>query len=300
MHRTKTFTLKKLALALAIAGYTMGSAYAVLTAPTGTIQGRAPVLSAITNSAEHAVDFAYSGGLKLMVGETISMTYIYQDQDGDLDATGSSTHITWFSTPDGGTTRNTISTGVTHNSATSVGGAGGSSLVIPVSAVGEVIGVEIVEYSASGDPISGETITVLDTSVGGGGTGVTPPGPVLPNLTSVVPGIYAASDTSFATNLIGTATTLNVGDSYVFKLWLDADGDGQPDGTAPVDDHTGDFTYNWRLVGTSATDNVTAPAGGIDTTVTDANFTVPTNTTGKLLTTSDDGVQGFNLAVDYN
>lgn len=138
---------------------------------------------------------------------------------------------------------------------------------------------------------SGQTITVADTSVGNGGS-VTPPGPIIPG-TNVVPGIYLSSDTAFANNLIGNATKLDVGSSYVFKLWDDA---------AHTTDLTSSVSYNWRLVGTSATDNVTAPANGFVTSVTDANFTVPVNgaADGTTLTGSVDGAQGFNLAVDYN
>lgn len=294
------FSMKKTALALAIAGCTISGAQATLTTPvTATIKGRAPVLSAPSNSKVHAVDFAYSGSQStLVVGETITLTYKYGDEDGDADA--STEHVTWFSTRDGGTTKHTISSGVVNTPATAIGGNGTSVLTIPVTAVDEMIGVEIKEYSKTGDPVEGTTILVNDTHTGGGGT-VTPVGPVTPNETNLVAGIYASSDTGFTTNLMGSSTTLKVGDTYVFKLWLDANGDGKPDSLDPASDYTDKLDYNWRLVGTSATTGTQAPATGFVTSVNDANFTVPVNTApdGTALTGSADGAQGFGVAVNY-
>ncbi|AHG20610.1 ornithine carbamoyltransferase [Chania multitudinisentens RB-25] len=289
MHskKTKTFTFKKLVLALAIAGYTMGSAYAVLTAPTGSIQGHAPVLSAPVGNEEHAVNLSTNAtGATLATGDTITLTYDYTDLDGDADA--STAHVTWYYV--NGTTETAITAGIINTPATAMT-SGTSVMTIPAAAVGaDTIKVGIQEYSASGDPISGQTLTIADVSVAGP-ENPTPiaPGPIAPggNLTA---GIYLSTDTAFANNLIGEATRLNVGDTYVFKLW-----DG-------VTDMTGNVTYNWRLVGTSATTNTNAPVGGFVTSTTDGNFTVPTNTqpNGTPLTGSADGAQGFNLAVDYN
>ncbi|CFR10128.1 MULTISPECIES: SinI family autotransporter-associated protein [Yersinia] len=288
MHKTKPFTLKKLVLALAIAGYTMGSAYAVLTLPTGTIQGTAPVLSAPSNSALHAVDLSSSAvGATLATGDTITLTYDYADTDGDADA--STAHVNWYFVNSG------VDTPITAvvNTPSTAGGTGTSVMTLPATALGaDAIKVVIQEYSATGDPVAGSTITIDDTNVGGGGT-TTPPGPIAPGA-GVTAGIYLSTDTTFTTNLIGSATNLSVGNSYVFKLW-----DSTAVGTS---DLTSNVTYNWRLLGTSATDGTTAPATGFVTSVTDGNFTVPTNTQpdGTALTGSADGAQGFNLAVDYN
>lgn len=294
------FSMKKTALALAIAACTVSGAQATLTTPvTATIKGRAPVLTAPSNSKVHAVDFAYSGSQStLVVGETITLTYKYGDEDGDADA--STEHVTWFSTRDGGATKHTITSGIVNTPAATIGGTGTSVLTIPVTAVDEMIGVEIKEYSKTGDPVEGTTIVVNDTHTGGGGT-VTPVGPVTPGETNLVAGIYASSDTSFSTNLMGSSTSLKVGDTYVFKLWLDADGDGQPDSLTPASDYTDKLDYNWRLVGTSATTGTKAPATGFVTSVNDTDFTVPVNTAadGTALTGSADGAQGFGVAVNY-
>ncbi|WP_447870677.1 SinI family autotransporter-associated protein [Serratia fonticola] len=291
-RKTPIFTVKKLVLALAIAGYTMSSAYAVLTNPTGSIQGSVPVLSAPSNAeTPHTVDFTTSAqGSTLATGDTITLTYNYNDADGDLDNSASTAHTQWYYVTPGGDVAIAASNIVNTVATTASGGTGTSILTIPAAAIGaSAIKVMITEYSASGDPISGQEIVVADTNVGGGGT-TTPPGPIAPG-NNVVPGIYLSTDTAFANNLIGTDTKLDVGSAYVFKLWDDA---------AQTTDLTGSVSYNWRLVGTSATDGNSAPGEGYATNVTDANFTVPANAEGKVLTGSEDGAQGFNLAVDYN
>ncbi|PHI30961.1 SinI family autotransporter-associated protein [Budvicia aquatica] len=298
MKKSNTFTLKKLVLALALAGYTMSSAYAVMTAPTGTIQGTVPVLSAASNGAQHAVDFAHTAQVagSISSGDTITMTYEYNDTDEDED--DSTAHVTWYYTLGGVDTA--ITTGVSNTAATAIGGTGTSVLTVPAAAIGaSAIRVEVTEYSASGDPISGTPINIVDINNGGGGTGPFPPtGPIIPG-GNATPAIYLS--TNLTTNLIGTATNLNVGDTYVFKLWDTSTG---AVGAGATDITTSVPNYNWRLVGTSATDSITAPAGtGFATNVVNGSFTIPINTTpvtgGTALTGSADGAQGFSLAVDY-
>ncbi|WET16067.1 SinI family autotransporter-associated protein [Yersinia intermedia] len=294
MKMQKTFTLKKIVLALAIAGYTMSSAYAVLTLPTGTIQGAAPVLSAPSNSAANAVDFAHTTAQTagtLTSGDVITMTYQYDDTDGDLD--NSTTYVKWYFTKGGSDTQITV--GIANTPATlTVAGTGTSMLTIPAAAIGATaIRAEIIEYSASGDPISGTTINVADTSVGVGGGTTTPPGPVVPG-NNVTPGIYLSTDAAFANNLAGNAAVkLTVGQTYVFKLW-----DSAAVGTVDVTP----AAYSWRLVGLNSIDGVTqAPATGFVTSATGTSFTIPVNTAadGTALTGSTSGAQGFSLAVDY-
>ena len=285
------FNVKKIVLALAIAGYAASSSYAALTSPTGSIQGTAPVLEAPSNGAAHAVDFTTNAtGTSLATGNTVTMTYTYLDSDGDLDA--SNTHVTWYYVK-GGVDTAISSSLVTSTAAATVGGSGTSVLTIPAAAVGATaIKVEIQEYSASGDPISGNTISVADISNGVGGGTTTPPGPIVPGTSGMTAGIYASTDSTFSNNLIGSATKLTVGSTYVFKLFDDSDGS----------DLTSSVSYNWRLMGTSAVDNISAPANGFVTSVSNGNFTVPVNTApnGKALTGSNSGAQGFSLAVDYN
>lgn len=298
MKKQNLFTLKRIVLALALAGYTMSSAYAVLTSGTGTIQGAAPVLSAPSNSANNAVDFEHNAQTAGFIssGDTITLKYNYDDTDGDQD--DSLSHVEWYYTRNG-TQVLIAATNVVNTPATTIGGLGTSVVTIPAVAIGaSEISVKIKEYSKTGDPIEGQEIVVTDVHNGGGGTGPFPPsGPVIAG-DNVTPGIYASTDTSFSTNLLASANSgvkLNVGDTYVFKLW-DNNGVGTIDLTDTVPN------YNWRLLGTSATDSVTAPADGFDTGVTGANYTIPVNSGangGTAITGSQDGVQGFQLAVDY-
>lgn len=288
---TPAFKLKKLALALVLTGFTMSSSYAVLTGTTGTIQGTAPFLSAPSNDAKQAVDLtSNSEGNQLVSGDTITLSYKYTDAEGDKDA--STAHVKWYYVK--GETETEITAGIVNAAASSDGEQGTSTLTIPAAAIGaEKIKVTIQEYAASGVPLNGQTIVIDDTSEGVNGGHVTPPGPVAPG-GDVTPGIYLSSDTAFANNLIGTENALDVGKTYVFKLW-----DSNAVGTA---DLTQSVTYNWRLIGTSATDGITAPGGGFKTSVTGSDFTVPANDQpdGTALTKSQDGAQGFSLAVDYN
>lgn len=294
MQHKPVFTLKKLVLALALTGYAMGSAYAVLTPGTGTIIGTAPVLRTANASAtDHSVDFSSTLATagKLSTGDTITMSYIYTDAEGDGDA--STAHVRWYFVK--GAAETEITTNITNTAAPSIGGTGKSALIIPAAAIGaDAIKVTITEYSASGDPIQGTQIVVPDTSDNDtGGETEVPEGPIIPG-GNVVPGIYLSADTTFTNNLIGnTGIKLDVGKTYVFKLW---------DSPARTTDLTSTVTYNWRLLGTSATDGKSAPAGGFVTNVRGANFTVPKNdeANGKPLTGSNDGAQGFQLAVDYN
>ncbi len=292
---TMNFSVKPVVLALALAGMMSGSVWAASTPSTSSVQGRAPVLSAPSNNATQAVDFSgtYATPGKLSTGDTVVMTYDYTDLDGDAD--GSHTTVSWSYTPQGGGADVPIT--ATSIPAPNSGGQGTSTITLPIGALGATaIKVTVQEFSATGDPISGTTINIADVSNGGGGAGPNPPvGPVVPG-SNVTPGIYLSTDVTFTNNLIGTATNLVVGQTYVFKLW----------DSAQVAQPAGDLTatvpnYNWRLVGTSATDGVNAPATGFVTSVVGGSFTIPVNSAadGTPLTGSDDGAQGFSLAVDY-
>ncbi|HHX4812389.1 TPA: SinI family autotransporter-associated protein [Yersinia enterocolitica] len=298
MKTTKTFTLKKIALALAIAGFAMTSAYAALTGATGTIRGEIPILKS-TNSTSHSVDFAAAtaeaGVLK--TGDTITMTYKYTDTDGDADE--STTTVQWFYVPDGGagtpvaiTASSTNATGLTDGTT-----SGSSVITIPSVATGAKIKAIITEQSTTGDLRTGHTITYNDVSVQGefgtgpegepggntGGETDVPTGPVEPGA-DTTPWIYDVA--APGTNLIGNAQKLKVGQNYAFKLMA-------ADGTT---DLTNTVNYKWKLNGTSATTGTAAPATFFNTNLP---WVAPTNVGGKVLSTSDDGVQGYSLIVDY-
>lgn len=296
MKTTPRFTLKKVALALAIAGFTMTSAYAALTGATGTIRGVIPVLKA-AGGGVHSVDFkaatAVAGELK--TGDTITMTYKYTDADEDAD--DSTTTVQWFYVPEAGkgapvaiTASSGNATGLTD------GSQGGSSVIkIPGVATGSIIKAIITEQSVTGDLRTGHTITYNDVAKEGtygvgpegepGGTteGTTdvPNKPIEPGEGTTA---WIVDDAAPTVNLIGSADKLKVGHNYSFKLM---------DGTTDI---TNTVNYQWKLNGTSATEGKAAPA-----TFFNANggWLAPTNTLGMAISGSKDGVQGYSLIVDY-
>ncbi|PHI32774.1 ornithine carbamoyltransferase [Budvicia aquatica] len=295
--KTRTFTLKKIALAMMIAAGTMTSVYAAVTGSTDTIRGEIPVLKSAGGGA-HSVDFTASDPVNLKTGDTITMTYKYTDTDGDTD--DSNTTVQWYYVPGNGTGTPVAITGATNSlaSGTDGSGSGTSAIIVPDGAVGAKIKAIITEQSLTGDRRTGHTITYNDVGTAGtfgtgpdgepggntdGSTDV-PVGPVAPG-TGLIPKIILAGDVT-NTNLIGSGTKLKVGSTYQFKLFAS-------DGTT---DLTGTVNYKWKLTGTSATTATAAPATLFNP---DANFLVPTNTSGKVISGSDDGVQGFGLLVDY-
>ncbi|OKP23832.1 hypothetical protein BSQ40_24250 [Serratia fonticola] len=296
--KTRTFTLKKIALAMMIAAGTITSAYAVMTGSTGTIRGEIPVLKA-NGGGVHSLDFVASDTASLKTGDTITMTYKYTDTDGDVDE--SLTTVQWFYVPDNGNGTPVAITGAVNANATTTDGTGigQSQIVVPDTALGAKIKVVVTEQSTTGDLRTGHTITYGDVSVQGefgegpegepggetdGSTNV-PGGPVEPG-SGVIAKIFVVGDAT-ETNLIGTATKLKVGTAYQFKLYA-------ADGTTEL---TSTVNYKWKLTGNSATTGTAAPATLFNP---DANFAIPTNTAGKVISQSDDGVQGFGLQVDYN
>ncbi|EPY7192335.1 SinI family autotransporter-associated protein [Klebsiella quasipneumoniae] len=214
MQNKTQFTVKKLFLAITLASCTFGSAWAVLTPSTGTIQGTPPILSS-TNGTQYAVDLTTNAsGSSLATGDTITLSYIYNDADGDMDL--SIAHINWFYIKDG--TETAITTGVDFISASTIGGTGSSTLTIPAAAVGSVIKVVVREVCQTGDPREGQAITLDDvTNNTSGGESTLPPGVIIPG-GNMTPGIYHIDDSGFSTNLIGSTTNLNVGETYVFRV----------------------------------------------------------------------------------
>jgi hypothetical protein len=309
MKTTRTFTLKKVALAMMIAAGSLTSAYAVMTGNTGPIIGQAPVLSSPGKNTAHSVDFASSTPDGMLTGSTVTMTYKYKDEDGDLD--DSIRTVQWYYVPNGGGVPVAIPSSGTEATAADGTTLGADAITIPDTALGATLKVVVTETSISGAPTQGRTITYDNIALNGKSvdpenpgieepTDGTPapvgPDPSKPGIvepgSEVKPGIYLSTDATYTTNLIGVpATKLKVGESYVFKLF---GADGTTDLTSTVN-------YNWRLTGTSATTGKAAPAaGGIVTPISNVNFDVPVNSVAKDYTGTDDGAQGFSLAVDYN
>ncbi len=304
------FKVSHLALALMLTLGSAGPALAASTSATASVQGTAPVLSAPSNGTLQAVDFGgtFATAGQLSTGDTLVMTYLYQDAEGDAD--NSDTTVIWSYTPAGGGTDQTIS--ATSVPAAVSGGQGTSTITIPAAALGATaIKVTLQELSATGDPLSGLTINVTDTSLntapggGGGGGSVTPPGPVLPG-TNIAGGIFLQSDNpSAGSGAIDYSRTPGlkpqVGKTYVFRAWNDTNGNGVWD--AGETDVTATLSsIQWQLNGT----NTSASGSSTPTTLsnhaipgaTTDSYTVPVNSASSSGATPGD--QGFSLQVSFN
>lgn len=293
-----TVSLTALALALGVAG----PALAGSTGPTATVQGTVPVLSAPSNSALQAVDFSgtYAVAGRLSTGDTVVLTYIHTDTDGDAD--DSHTTVTWHYVNASGTDIPLTSVNVP---ATTSGGQGTSTVIIPAAAVGATaIKVTVQELSATGDPLSGQTITVVDVSsnTSGGGTDV-PPGPVIPGGSGFAGGIFLQSDSpaagSGATDYArSSAVHPQVGKTYVFRAWADANNDGVWD-AGEADVTASLSSIQWQLDGTNSAANGSATLSNhaIPGATTDT-YTVPVNSASSSGATPGD--QGFSLQVLFN
>ncbi|PHI32021.1 SinI family autotransporter-associated protein [Budvicia aquatica] len=305
---TMNFRVKQVVLALALAGMTSGSVWAASTPTTSSVQGRIPVLSAPSNNATQAVDFSgtYATPGQLSTGDTVVMTYDYTDLDGDVD--NSLTTVNWSYAPFGGGVDVPIT--ATNAPAASSGGQGTSTITLPIGALGATaIKVTVQEFSATGDPISGSTITVTDTSLstgpgggGGGGTGVTPPGPVVVG-GNIAGGIFLASASpsagSGAVDYARASTNPLVGQTYVFRAWNDANNNGIWEASeaqvVPV-------SIQWKLDGSNATANGTSAVATLNNHsiagATSDTYTIPVNSGSN--SGAIPGDQGFSLKVDFN
>ena len=300
---TAPFRVRTLVLAMALSGGVMSTAWAASTSTTASVQGSAPVLSAPSNGALQAVDFSgtYATAGSLTTGDTLVMTYDYNDSDGDQDNTLST--VVW-SYLDVGTGLPVTITAI-NVPAAGPGGTGTSTIVLPAGAIGATtISVTLIERSATGDPLSGNTLYISDVSNGGDGTSTVPPGPIVPG-GNVAGGIFLQSDTptagSGATDYARSSAHPQVGATYVFRAWDDSNGNGEWDSgeanlTATLS------SIQWQLDGTNSTANGTsAPVTLSNHAITGAtsdSYTVPVN----ILSSSGavPGDQGFTLKVEFN
>lgn len=297
------FTPAPLALMLvALAGSAVSPVWAASTPTTAAVEGSAPVLSAPSNDAAGAVDFSgtYATSGALTTGDTLVMTYIYTDSDGDLDASLTTVLWAYFDRTSG----QAVTIVAANVPATASGGVGTSTIVIPAGATGAAaISVTLQAYSVTGDPISGSTLTVADTSAGGGGT-VTPPGPVVPG-GNLVGGIFLQLDNPTAgggaVDYTRSTARPQVGAIYKFYAWDDTNNNkvwdaGEADLTATLN------SIQWLLDGT----NTSASGSSNPSTLSDHPIANANGVTYTVRGSSDSssgapsGDQGFSLKVDFN
>lgn len=300
--------IKNLILTFMLPVFCLSTGWAASSVVTKPIQGNIPVLSAPSNGALNAVDFSgtYANSNHLSTGDIITLTYRFDDPDGDADH--SVTTVAWSYTPASGGADVPIM--ATSELAPHAGSTGSSTITIPSGALGaQAIKVTIQERSITGTPNEGQIIEVTDTSLqttpgggGGGGTGVTPPGPVAIG-TNITGGIFLLNDApaagSGALDYSRASQKPQVGHTYVFRAWSDDNADGVWDmGEA---DMTSTMKIQWLLDGTntSATGNSSAVtlAGHPIAGATTDTYSIPPNTAST--SGAGTGDQGFVLRVSF-
>jgi hypothetical protein len=306
--------LRRMALALLVSHAMAGMALAGETPTTQPIQGRAPTVVAPSKPGlPSTVDFDWAGSnpAQLSTGDTITMKWVFVDEDGDQGNTW--TTVVWSYVKQDGS----FVTIPSQSTPSRDGQPGESVITIPAAAAGaRTIRVELKEESETGNPRASNLVIVEDVSIlgaptpqtgGGGGDLVTPPGPILAGAGQIAGGIFLASDNpaagSGATDYTQNNLNPKVGETYVFRAWVDTNGNGVWD--ADETEMTGSLSsIQWMLDGS----NVTA-AGGTPTVTlnnqpvlgaTTDSYMVPTNGSSSSISAgAHAGDQGFGLKVDF-
>ncbi|WP_174891188.1 hypothetical protein [Candidatus Hamiltonella defensa] len=279
------FSFKKMTLTLLLLTFGLGEVGAILTKTKRHIQGEIPKLKNKNN--QDGVDLSTTATDNFKIGDELILSYRYSDPDGDED--DSTTTVKWYSIINGETKK--ISTSHIKNKSANSTGNGESKLEITSATEGASnFKVSITATSKSGDPNSGESFVINDIFKNPYGDSISSKIEKNLSLKGSIAGIYDSEDKSFSKNLINEEEQIKVGRTYVFRLWSGADKNV---------DLTSKVKYEWRLLGQSASDNITAPPEGFKTKIFNRDFIVPNNEEAKKITNSKDGAQGFNLAVDW-
>ncbi|MBS8585444.1 hypothetical protein KER59_10215 [Escherichia coli] len=308
MKLERNRNLRKIVLAMAVAGYCAipaiaSAAWTSVTENTGNINGTVPwIQDTSTTPVDHHVSIsAKRDGKKsteqLAVGDEVTVLWVLADAEGDTDANNELTKATikWL------------------RNGQEISGVTGETYTLTSSDAGKNIGIKITPTTATGIPVVGAELTLMDITNGpgeddgsdgsgsgdGGGSASDdiPAGPVIDNKVKVI--IYKTNDTN-QKNLLGTTDVLATNTSYSVILYSDADNDNKVDAGEDV---TSQYDYRWRFTGTS-THNT---EGGVvkDTWNNTALVTPATNTAAGTafnstsLNLGTDGVQGYGLSIDY-
>lgn len=314
--------LTKIALALALAGYcAVPSALAAnlksgqwtsVTDSTGTLQGTVPWINrseseTAAGDKDHvkvtidrgARTVSTDADKEFHIGDTVTVNWAIGDTEGDADRGANNAGnvndltkatIVWTRSDSQDGTPEEIS-----------GTAGQSSYKITDADANKYIGVKITPTTSTGDPAVGTQITLKDLSTNAGGGSDSddiPEGPVIDDNLHVV--LYKEGTT---TNLLGTSGKIDLNTTYKVMLWSDKNGNNTYD---TGEDVTANYTYRWRLTGTSA--QLGANGGVVSESWNDRALVIPqTNAeaktafdnTGSGLNIGADGVQGYGLSIDY-
>ncbi|HFI9118724.1 TPA: SinI family autotransporter-associated protein [Escherichia coli] len=318
--------LKKIALALALAGYCAVPAIAanesggnlksgqwvILSDSTGTLQGTVPWVnrSATETTAtdkDHVTVTIDRGSRtattdfdkQFHIDDTVTVNWAIGDTEGDADNGTNNT-----GTVNDLTKATIVWTRSDSQDGTPVeisGTTGQTSYKITAADADKYIGIKITPTTSTGDPNVGTQIILKDLSTNAGGGSDSddiPEGPVVDDKLNVV--IYKDGT---STNLLGTSTKIDVNSTYKVLLWSDKNGDGQYTSDENV---TADYNYRWKFTGTSA--QLHTEGGIVKDTYNNQDLVIPvTNTEAKTnfdnasggLTIGADGVQGYGLSIDY-
>ncbi|AWK15027.1 hypothetical protein SK355_00430 [Candidatus Fukatsuia symbiotica] len=276
-------------------GFIPGTRISKETAP---IQGRAPTISAPSNQKADAVDISRVSVIagKITAGDSITLTYNFHDKDNDTD----NSIVSWFYT------LNEVDHSIPD--ASHVLGdrkkSGSSTIKIPPQAAGaSVIKVSIQVASAYGYPRLGKLITIADISQHddhiAANIGVV-------TLTGTHGGIFLATDNPQAGSgaqdyTRAEAPSVRVGQSYLFRAWVDSNSNGVWDATEA------DITANlkqiqWILHGNNQVATGNNPSSTLNKMAipgaTSDKYNVPVNSLSESGTVAGD--QGFKLMVEFD
>lgn len=336
----KKLTMKNIALGLALAGYAASSAYAIDATTTKTIQGDAPVIKSvagvdnkftvkvmrtIAGTETDVSTLSTAADRQVRTGDKVVITFKYADENEDEAITSLIGHgranpvtpadeLEFFLTLTKSGTTTKIATGLTEDVAVTKTATGEYSYIIPGSAQGSDLGINLAPVSQYGDPWFGTLIKGTDLFAigenGGGGTTTPPTGPILPGDSFVV-GIFKTADVTSGTPAVGvtplgvtsgsTSTEyLQLGQTYAAAAWEDSTANGKFDTGEEV---ASIATYQWSVTGgNSAALGSAASTDLILAGATSATIALPaTNaaavTAWPTLPAAEAGLQGFQLKV---
>lgn len=322
MRQDKRRGLTRIALALALAGYCVAplalaedSAW-IDSGETNIFQGTIPWLypvdeDEVTGAGRVTLTSDYKGtrpsgstsDKRMYSGDKLTVSWEIGDTEGDVDlgTAGKDAKtidtIRWMSYKDaqGGDPKE-LATKVTTYTLTDADR-------------GRYIGIEITPTTQTGTPYVGTALHLYDVSnANGGGSDKdnVDPGPVVNQNLKVA--IFVKDTT---TNLINGNTPIQLGKTYVAKLYSDEDKNGRYDAGTDVD-VTANYDFRWVLSGTS---QQLGTAGGIvNSSFDNQNLVIPaTNDEARTslngpardgkealtIPTNGDGVQGYKLQIIY-
>ncbi|PHI32227.1 hypothetical protein [Budvicia aquatica] len=289
-------------MAIALAGYAYGAAFAGTTGTSATIKGLDASTLVAPSSGLLGVDFSFVGTQKtsgfITVGDKIQVAYHHGDTDGDADATAVVWH--WYNA--GGTSLGTV---------TDSAPVEGETYTFNVTAppVGaHHLGAVITGNSATGDPRTPIVLTIADIGQGVGN----PNGEPLPDVGGGGPiisgtqagGIFLTSSSatagSGATNYGAGVAVPKIGDVFELKVWDDANSNGIWDtGEADLTSTLTVANVTWNLGGMAATADSagTGAAAAAPAATSVLTYTIPVN--GSSHSGQTWGDQGYTLRVSW-